>query len=220
MRWRVLVVSGLGDIYFAISLVLTVRFLAEFWPSVGESDCQVVRIRTVRLELRDAKIPACLRVRTHPHFTMSNEQIQLAPAAGSGIGKLLAEALLARPGFVELLAEVAESGLRATTPRRWDKETESWISDPDFRVQTQTLFGLIAQMEGEPIKRIIHQHLGGTGSVDPLAALQESPALREAAARMLEKAEWRTSGNKAHKKPKPAKIVDAEPTDQGPASAF
>ena len=51
-------------------------------------------------------------------------------------------------------------------------------------------------MEGDPVKRIIHQHLGGAGAVDPLAALRESPELRQAAKRMLEKAEFRTRHTK------------------------
>ena len=112
------------------------------------------------------------------------------------------------------MADVAEEGLRAMSPRRWDKETESWIADPDYRVRTSTLFSIIAHMEGEPIKRIIHQHLGGNGTVDPLGALQESPALREAAKAMLEKAEWKTSGHKEYKRPKknaaPEIAVDVE----------
>lgn len=72
-----------------------------------------------------------------------------------------------------------------------------------MRTQCQMFFGLLAHMEGEPIKRIVHQHLGGDGSaVDPLAALRDSPALMEAVKRTVEKAEWRHSGNKASKRPK------------------
>ncbi len=123
---------------------------------------------------------------------MSTETAFLAPAAGAGIGKALADELLSRPGMIKLMADVAEGGLKATTPRRWDKNADEWVSDPDFRVQTQTLFMLVAHMEGEPIKRIIHQHLGGNGNVDPLAALKDSPALRDAARRMLEKSEHHT----------------------------
>ena len=142
-----------------------------------------------------------------------SETIQLAPASGSGIGKQLADMLLSRPGFVELMADAAEGGLRAMTPRRWDKETETWICDADSRVRIQTLALLLAHMEGEPIKRIIHQHLGGTGEVDPLAALRESPALREAAGALLEKANFRDR----HRKTKQVKAEDAA---EGPASAF
>lgn len=130
------------------------------------------------------------------------ENAILAPAAGAGVGKLLADLLLADPGFIPLMRKTALDCLEAMSPRRWDKETETWINDPDFRIRAQMFFGLLAHMEGEPIKRIIHQHLGGSGAVDPLAALQESPELREAAKRMLEKAEWRHSGKGEHKRPK------------------
>lgn len=126
----------------------------------------------------------------------------LSPAAGSGIGKMLADSLLAHPGFIDLMQQTALDCLHAMAPRRYDKDTGKWIADPDFRIRSQMFFGLLAHMEGEPIKRIIHQHLGGNGSVDPLGALQESPALREAAKAMLEKAEWKTSGKQAHKVPK------------------
>jgi hypothetical protein len=84
-----------------------------------------------------------------------------------------------------------------------------WLVEPDMRTQSAMFFGLLAHMEGEPIKRIIHQHLGGEGGVvDPLAALKDSPALQAAVERTLEKAKWRTSGHQAHKRP--AKTVAAE----------
>ncbi len=137
------------------------------------------------------------------------ENALLAPAAGSGIGKMLADSLLATPGFVQLLTDVAVRGLNATTPPRWDKESESWTDAPDFRVQIQTLALLLSHMEGEPIKRVIHQHLGGDGGkADPLAALQDSPALRAAVERTLEKAKWKESGRSGKgKNAKQAEVV-------------
>ncbi len=127
----------------------------------------------------------------------------LAPAAGSGIGKEIAEDLLARPDFVRKCADVIDNALTATR-RTWDQSTKSWNDEPDTRSQLQALFGILAHMEGEPIKRIIHQHLGGAGEIDPLAAMQESPALRQAARHLLEKAEFRTR----HTKPtKPAELT-------------
>ncbi len=129
----------------------------------------------------------------------------LSPAAGAGIGKVLADALTSDKEFLPLMIDAAKDGLKA--------ERSFWVKDgmsgrletePDMRIRTQTLFGLLAHMEGEPIKRIIHQHLGAGGTVDPLAALQASPELRAAARRELEKAEWRTSGKQDHKRPKKA----------------
>ncbi len=125
----------------------------------------------------------------------------LAPAAGAGIGKILADRLLANPDFVPAMLAAALGGLRATRSF-WTKSGVT--TEPDHRVQIQTLALLLAHMEGEPIKRIIHQHLGGAGEIDPLAAMQESPALRQAARHLLEKAEFRTR----HTKPtKPAELT-------------
>ncbi len=147
------------------------------------------------------------------------DNLTLAPASGSGIGKILADALLADPDFVPAMIAAAKGGLNANRSF-YDKAAGGVITEPDERVRIQTLALLLAHMEGEPIKRIIHQHLGGAGEVNPLAALKESPALRESARRMLENAEWKQSGNKAYKKPKASRIQDAEPTQDGPASDF
>jgi hypothetical protein len=140
------------------------------------------------------------------------ENAQLAPAAGAGIGKMLAEDLLARPGFIREMADVIAGAIRANT-RHWDRDAKEFIVEPDHKIRLQAFFGIVAHMEGEPIKRIIHQHLGGSGTVDPLAALQESPALRDAAKKLLEKAEWRHSGHKPSKRP--VKAAEALEVDFG-----
>ncbi len=137
---------------------------------------------------------------------MPDETMTLAPAAGAGIGKVLADRLLAEPGFVDSMVDAVMNGLRATRSFWKGKgETAELVTEADSKCQLQAFALVLAHMEGEPIKRIIHQHLGGTGAVDPLAALQESPELRDAAKRMLEKAEWRQSGRKA-KKAQPADL--------------
>lgn len=123
-----------------------------------------------------------------------NEQITLAPMAGAGIGKLLAERLLAEPGFVDSMVAAVVNGLKAT--RSFYVKDEGMHTEPDAKTQLQAFALVLAHMEGEPVKRIIHQHLGGAGGIDPLAALQESPELREAAARLLQKAEFRTRHSK------------------------
>lgn len=125
---------------------------------------------------------------------MSDEkQIILAPGAGSGIGKQIADDLLARPGFVKALADTLERGLSAKRSH-WVSTAKGegyWEEEEDTRSQLQAAFGILAHMEGEPVKRIIHQHLGGAGVVDPLAALQDSEVLRDAARRLLSKADGR-----------------------------
>jgi hypothetical protein len=136
---------------------------------------------------------------------MDKLEIQLAPAAGAGIGKEIAANLLARPGFVDKMADALDNALTATR-RTWDSGSKQWVEEPDTRSQLQAFFGCLAHMEGEPIKRIIHQHTGDGKGLDPLTALQESPALREAARRMLEKSEWRRSGRNA----KQAESVEVE----------
>lgn len=142
-------------------------------------------------------------------------QISLAPAAGAGIGKLLADSLLADPEFVPLMRKTAVECLAAMAPRRWDRDTESWIADPDFRVRAQMFFGLLAHMEGEPVKRIIHVGQGYGLPLDPLASLRESPAMQDELRRLLAKADFRTSGRQAHKRPakKAIEVVDdSEPS--------
>ena len=137
--------------------------------------------------------------------------IEMAPAAGQGIMKKVADYLLAQPEFIEQMGQVIIRGLSAKT-RYWDPAEKSWLIMDDCKTQVQTFTVCVANMEGEPIKRILHQHIG-TGAIDPLAAMQESPALREAARAMLEKADWRTSGKQDYKVPKkaqPAKVLDVE----------
>ena len=130
----------------------------------------------------------------------------LAPAAGAGVGKLLADLLLADPGFLPAMKEAAMRGLTAMQPRRWDKENECWgEAVPDARVQVQTVAMLLAHMEGEPIKRIVHQHLGADGGPDPVAAMRESPALRAAVERTLANAQFKNRNN-----PKPVPVAVAE----------
>lgn len=96
------------------------------------------------------------------------------------------------------MVAVIERGFEAHK-NLWSPAQKDWIREDDMRMQIQTLALVLAHMEGEPIKRIIHQHLGGTGAVDPLAALQESPALRDAVSAVLAKAEYRTGGGKRAK---------------------
>ncbi len=146
----------------------------------------------------------------------ANTQVTLAPMAGAGIGKQLADALLSDPGFLPLMRQTAIDCLNAMSPRRWDKE-QGWISDPDYRIRAQMFFGLMAHMEGEPVKRIIHQHLGDGGKLDVGGALADSPELAAAVARELQKSKWKHSGRQAYKKP--AKVVDGEVAD-GPAKEF
>ncbi len=137
------------------------------------------------------------------------EQITLAPAAGSGIGKLVFDALLADPGFIPAMVAAAMGGLKATTGF-YNPATREVIEKIDYKTRMQAWLSLTAHAEGEPVKRIIHQHLQGAGKIEVGDALRNSPELAQAVARELEKAEWRTSGHGAHKRPKKAEPVDGE----------
>lgn len=129
---------------------------------------------------------------------MPQETLTLAPAAGAGIGKILADALLANPEFVPAMLASAMNGLKATRGYWSGKgENAEYIVEPDFKTQLQAFALLLAHMEGEPIKRVIHQHIGDGKAVDPLAALQGSQALRDAAKKLIAKAEWHESGRSA-----------------------
>ncbi len=149
---------------------------------------------------------------------METPTVTLAPAAGSGMGKMLADTLLSDPEFIPLMRQTALDCLHAMTPRRWDKE-QGWVSDPDYRIRAQMFFGLMAHMEGEPVKRIIHQHLGAGGKLDVGGALQDSPELAAAVERELQKARWKHSGNQEHKRPKKAVEKPAELADEGEGMA-
>lgn len=135
------------------------------------------------------------------------QTLTLAPAAGSGIGKALADALTADPEFLPLLIEAAKDGLKAERSFWGGKEL---YREPDTRSRIQTLALVLAHMEGEPVKRIIHQHVGDGKPVDPIRALAESPAMRDELRKLLQKSEWKESGRQAHKRPakKAIEVVD------------
>lgn len=124
---------------------------------------------------------------------MAEETMTLAPAAGAGIGKVLADKLLADPEFVGLMVAAAINGLKATRSYWTGKgETAELITEADSKTQLQAFALIMAHMEGEPIKRIIHQHLGGAlTKTDLVEALQESPALADAVERTLANAKHR-----------------------------
>lgn len=128
----------------------------------------------------------------------ADSTVILAPAAGSGIGKMLADEILSRPGIVQRMADVLENALQAER-RTWDQGQKKWVTEPDTRSQLQALFGMLAHMEGEPIKRVLHQHMGNKGEIDLHGALQDSPALRDALQRELDKAGWRDAPGKGRK---------------------
>lgn len=136
--------------------------------------------------------------------------------AGAGMGKKLADYLLAQPNFIEDMGQVICRAIRAKT-RHWDREAREFVIEDDCKTQLQAFALCVAHMEGEPVKRIIHQHLGGEGRIDPGAALADSPELAAAVERELQKARWKHSGRQAHKRPKK---VEPEIVKDGSAGEF
>lgn len=138
---------------------------------------------------------------------MPDQQATLTPASGTGLGKVLFEALLGNPDFLPSMVAAAMGGLTAVYARRWDKHSDDWGDpEPDHKTRVQTFLALWAQAEGEPIKRMVHQHLGAAGALDPEAMLASSPAARDAMRAMIERIESKTG-----REPKRA----AEPLEVG-----
>lgn len=130
-----------------------------------------------------------------------------APEAGAGICRAMFDRLVARPDFAEELAQAAIDCLHAMTPRRYDKESGGMVQDPDYRVRMQTLFGLIEQADGQPVKRVQvqTQNLTAPGG-DIESELASSPGARLAMRRMLEAAESRARHPKRPVQVEPASI--------------
>ena len=123
----------------------------------------------------------------------SDQRIELAPASGIGIGKQMFAELLARPNFAAELAKAAIEGLNAMTPPRWDPQAGEWATSPDYRVRTQTLFALLAQAEGDPIKRSVRQVINEPVTTDDIERqLEANPAARAAMLKMLHAAEYKS----------------------------
>ena len=124
---------------------------------------------------------------------MSNDQEMNLTAAGNGIGLDFGKRLVRRDDLLLLMEQAAVDGLRAMCPSRWDKNAGDWVRDPDYRTRTQTLFGLLAQLEGEPVKRVAAMTVPSRCKQEAeemeVANLLRSPALRATLRRQLDEAE-------------------------------
>ncbi len=136
---------------------------------------------------------------------MQNEQVSLTPASGTGLGKVIFEALLRDDSFLPSMVAAALGGLNACFPKRWDKENDCWgESEPDHKTRVHTFLALWAQAEGEPVKRTIHQHIATGGQLDAIGALQDSPAMLDSLERTIAKAK---SGLRRPRAPKVAETA-------------
>ncbi len=126
----------------------------------------------------------------------ATEQMMLAPAAGAGIGRALAEKLLANPDFLPAMEAAVMGGLRAHSTL-WDKEANSgkggWMKAEDHKTQVMTYVQVLANMEGAPIKRIVSQRINeAVSATDLMELIHASPALASELQRTLDKAAFRT----------------------------
>lgn len=118
----------------------------------------------------------------------SNAQVALAPAAGVGFGKVVADALLAHPDFAGKMVAAILDGLVAVS-RYFDMSAKKMVEVPDFKTRIATFRMVMDHLEGEPIKRIVTQHLNEPGAEKTLEARLMSPALRAELRKQLEDAE-------------------------------
>src|SRR5216683_1474030 len=115
------------------------------------------------------------------------ETVTLAPAAGAGIGKQIADLLLADPEFLPAMVGALKGALSAESGF-YCKATGMIEYAVDHKTRLNAVLATLAHMEGEPFKRIIHQHLGAGGALDIVGTLRESPAVVAALEREMEKA--------------------------------
>jgi predicted peroxiredoxin len=118
---------------------------------------------------------------------------------------MLFDGLLARTDFIPAMIAAAMGGLEA---KIYFFTKGGVLDKPDHRTRIQALTMLLANAEGEPIKRVIHQHLGTGGSLDLVGAIHDSPALEEAMRHALDKAAFRRRNVKKVATEKP---VETEP---------
>ena len=130
--------------------------------------------------------------------------------AGAGLGRLLFDSLLSDPEFVPAIKAAALGSLSASRSF-YDKTTRQMVTEPDFRTRLAAVALILSQAEGEPLRRVIHQHIGGAESrVAVHEALADSPGLREAVRRELDNAEFRTRRARPVRTVAPA---EADPVD-------
>jgi hypothetical protein len=124
----------------------------------------------------------------------SEQLTPLAPGSGAGLGRKLAEELATRPGFVRKLADAYEDGLTATTSR-WNSKDSTFEDIPDHKTRVLAANAIMANMVGEPVKRVmVAQNSGKNPSAaKETAKLSQSAALRRSLQRKLDAAAGRSA---------------------------
>ena len=94
----------------------------------------------------------------------------LAPAAGRGIGRQIADALIADSEFIGLMVAAFKDALTAHSSH-FDKESKLWVAEVDAKTRLSAAEAILAHMEGEPVKRIITQAIGEVEKAPDVAAV-------------------------------------------------
>jgi NAD(P)-dependent dehydrogenase (short-subunit alcohol dehydrogenase family) len=147
--------------------------------------------------------------------TQQNDLSALAPAAGSGIGAQIAAGFLARGDWLALCIDALVAALQANC-KVYDKANNCLVTYPDGRTRLEAVHKIWSHLEGEPVKRIIHEVRRGRDAESLQDELTRSPALREAAREMLDAAE-KSAGSGAAVEP--SAVIDLPPAD-GAAGSF
>ena len=116
--------------------------------------------------------------------------IPIPATAGEGLGRLLAEKFLSRPGTVDLLVDAYVDGLKATETKL--TKFGDQVVVPDFYTRIRAAESLLANIVGKPVERV--QSVVLTHSADSQSdemderRLATSPALVAALERKLARA--------------------------------
>lgn len=143
----------------------------------------------------------------------------LSTAVGNGIGRKIADKLLAEADFIEEMVQVARDGLKAETAICTKGGGIEMV--PDQKTRQNMFFGLLEQFDGKPVERILTQAFGQPGGPgeDLDAQLNDSPAFRSALRRKLDKADRRAAKAEKQAERVPIEVGDPAPTE-GPAGSF
>ena len=115
--------------------------------------------------------------------------LRLAPGAGEGVGRLVADKLTAEPDFAQRMVEAVMVGLVAES-RCYDMGKREMMTYPDCKTRLAAFNAAMAHLVGEPVKRIqvLQVAAGGETDAERMGRLLQSPAVRESLQAALNKA--------------------------------
>ena len=116
--------------------------------------------------------------------------VPVPATAGEGLGRLVAEGFLSRPGTVELLVDAYVDGLKATVTKI--SKTGQVVVCTDFLTRIKAAESLLANIVGKPVERVqsvvVTQNADSQSDEMDERRLATSPALVAALERKLARA--------------------------------